>query len=220
MTTKAILFDLDGTLSDTIPIVLRSFRETFNFFQIPYPGDAVIHPQIGRQIEHIFEAFFPKIEIPNVVNVYREQYLIAQAETPPSLFPGVLEGLQNFSQTALPLGIVTTKLRSFTLPLLQHFQIDPFFSVVIGAEDVEYCKPHPEPLLLAASKLGVFPEESIYVGDSLSDAQSASAAHIPFFGVLTGVGEREELSNYGIVFQNLKECLLFFRENHNLSESR
>ena len=41
-------------------------------------------------------------------------------------------------------------------------------------------KPHPEPLLLAASKLGVFPEESIYVGDSLSDAQSASAAHIPF----------------------------------------
>lgn len=220
MTTKAILFDLDGTLSDTIPLVLRSFQATFNFFQIPYPGDAVIHPQIGRQIEHIFEAFFPKIEVPKVVCVYREQYLIAQKQNPPSLFPGVLEGLQNFSQTALPLGIVTTKLRSFTLPLLQHFQIASFFSVVIGAEDVEYCKPHPEPLLLAASRLHVSPEACVYIGDSLSDAQSASAAHIPFFGVLTGVGEGEELLNYGIVFQNLKECSVSFLQNHYFSESQ
>ena len=115
MTTKAILFDLDGTLSDTIPIVLRSFRETFNFFSNTISGRCRHSSANWSPDRTYFEAFFPKIEIPNVVNVYREQYLIAQAETPPSLFPECWKDSKIFSQTALPLGIVTTKLRSFTL---------------------------------------------------------------------------------------------------------
>ncbi|QQS59715.1 HAD family hydrolase [Candidatus Peregrinibacteria bacterium] len=206
MNTKAILFDLDGTITDTIPIVLSAFQKTFHLFSLHYPGDDILRPQIGRQIEHIFGDFFSEELIPKVVQIYREQYLSCQKETSPSLFSGVFEGLFSFSKCSLPMGIVTTKLRSFTLPILERFEIDSFFSVVVGAEDVEHCKPHPEPLLFAAKKLNVLPEECLYIGDSLSDAKAAISAGMPFFGVLTGVGEKEELLEYGEVFLDLQEC--------------
>jgi len=103
------------------------------------------------------------------------------------------------------MGIVTTKLRTVSEELLLQLKAEHYFEVVVGSEDVQNCKPHPEPLLLAAKKLEVNPRSCIYIGDSLHDALSARSAETEFIGVLTGTGKEEELKPFGNVFKTLSD---------------
>lgn len=202
MTPKAIFFDLDGTLLDSILVVLDAFEKTFFEAKKVFPDREIFKKEIGKDLTAILSPHFSPREIPKIIANYRKNYL--QIESRISLFPGVKSALLRFS-TIAPLGVVTTKLRTFSEKLLRKFEILDFFEMVVGAEDVSRCKPHPEPLLTAAEKIGVAPKSAVYVGDSLADARAARAAKMPFFGVLTGVASKSELEKFGPVFKNIGE---------------
>lgn len=202
-----LLFDLDGTLVNSIPTVLSSFRATFSELNAEHPGDEIIQRGIGSALEVILAPYFPEEKIPKAIKIYREKYL--EQEKNITLFPETFSALSRLASSSR-MGVVTTKLRSFAESLLEQIGILDFFEFVIGGEDAARCKPHPDPLLLAAERLGVSPEKAFYIGDSEHDAKSATAAKMPFLGVATGTASVAELQVFGKVFANLEEIADFF----------
>lgn len=200
---NALLFDLDGTLVDSIPIILTSFEETFIEMQIPCPPKEEIKKGIGSHLKDIFRHFVPENRIQESIDIYRKYYLKKQYSGEVLLFPGVKETLATLAKK-YPLGIVTTKLASVSQDLLKDLEVFDLFQTVVGAEDVSKCKPNPEPLFLACSRMNIIPSDAIYVGDSIHDAQAAQNANILFFGVTTGTGTKKDLEEYGEVFADLK----------------
>ncbi|MPN61129.1 Phosphoglycolate phosphatase [bioreactor metagenome] len=104
---------------------------------------------------------------------------------------------------------MTNKPTPFVAPLLEALDIAKYFSVVIGGDDVQNKKPHPDPLLLVASKLGIKPEQMLLVGDSRNDIQAAKAAGCPSVGLTYGYnyGESIALSQPDVIYDRINELL-------------
>ena len=200
-----LLFDFDGTLADSIPVVVDSFRDAFRELSAPYPGDDAIRAQIGKHLQDIFSDFLPEKSVEKAVKAYRKHYLARQNRGGIHLFPGVRDAISSLAQKGYQMGVVTTKLAAFTQPLLDNLSLSPYFSCLVGAEDVTHCKPHPEPLLLASKRMNVSPDACAYIGDSVHDAQAATAANMTFMGVLTGAASINQLQQYGRVFADIRE---------------
>ncbi len=109
----------------------------------------------------------------------------------------------------LPLALVTNKPTPFVAPLLDALDIAKYFTVVIGGDDVQNKKPHPEPLLLVAEKLSLAPAELLFVGDSRNDIQAAKAAGCCSVGLTYGYnyGEPLALSEPDYLFDQFNELL-------------
>lgn len=204
---KTILFDIDGTLFDSIHVIVETFVDTFDEMQLPFPGEEAVKAGIGKHLEVIFGGFVPGDRVEEAVQVYRRHYIAKQDAGIIQPFPDAKSFLKQLQEKEHQMGVVTTKLGAYTEKLLEHFSLDIFFDTVVGAEHVTHCKPDPEPLLLAAKQLHVSPEDGIYIGDSIHDAEAARAAGMGFIGVLTGTGKRKELEKFGEVYGNLGEII-------------
>lgn len=193
-----LLFDLDGTLFDSIPVILKCFQETFQALRIDYPGDTEIKKHIGFDLERIFRNFLSEEKVADAARaVYREFYLPKQDAGIIPLFPDTIEVLEYFKIRNFTLGIVTSKKREHSLKLFQQNQIDHFFDIIVGSEDVENCKPSAEPLLKALKHLNKTVPESIYIGDALVDLQAAQNAQMDFIALTTGTTTAEDFRKNG-----------------------
>ncbi len=202
---KAILFDLDGTLVDSLSVIIDSYRPAFAEHNIPYPGDKQIAALIGVGLDVIIRSFAPIEAVDALSKSYREYYLMQQRSGAVQLFPTIKTDLLALKNAGFILGIVTSKMSRFTREFLQQTKTTELFEIVIGAEDVVYKKPHPEPLLTAASRVGLAVGDCLYVGDTVHDGEAARSAKMTFVGVLTGAGTQQQLHAYGEVFKNLSE---------------
>jgi phosphoglycolate phosphatase len=107
--------------------------------------------------------------------------------------PSMVEALR---ERGLTLGIVSTKFRYRIEQILRRETLLQYFQVVIGGEDVEEHKPHPEGLFKAVERLQCSPASIVYVGDSVADAELAKRAAVPLVVVLSGVTPREHFDSY------------------------
>ncbi|HEV2862385.1 MAG TPA: HAD-IA family hydrolase [Pyrinomonadaceae bacterium] len=107
--------------------------------------------------------------------------------------------LKELRERGLKLGIVSTKFRFRIEEILRRDELLDSFDVILGGEDVERHKPHPEGLYKALERIACPPASVLYVGDSLADAEVAQRAAVPFAAVLSGVTPREEFDGYGAV---------------------
>ncbi len=203
--SSVLLFDLDGTLLASIPVILQSFRETFKELAYPYPGDEVIAAGIGSHLNDIFTPLLPPSLKERALLAYRSIYIKKQRSGEVQLIPHVSDVLKALFTKGQQMGVVTTKLRVVSQELLEQLGVKTYFTVIVGSEDVSRWKPDPDPLLLAAEKMNILPRDCTYIGDSLHDAQSAEAAGMRFIGVTTGTGKKSELTKYGEVFSTLTE---------------
>ena len=138
-----------------------------------------------------------------------DRYYGDVAEEGTFLFPHVADTLGALHAKGLPLGLVTNKPTPFVAPLLNALDIAKYFSVVIGGDDVKNKKPHPDPLLLVASRMGIAPEKLLFVGDSRNDIQAAKAAGCCSVGLTYGYnyGEPLALSEPDYLFDQFNELL-------------
>ena len=194
MTTppRAILFDLDGTLTDSINLIVHCYQRTLNEFLGLTPTREEVIPAIGCSLFALFHALSPDYW-PQMVARYRAEYA-RLADDWVTLYPGVSEMLSGVEARGIPFGVVTSKGIGSALPALARFGIDERLAMLVTMEDTEAHKPDPAPLLLAAERLDLPPGACWYVGDATHDLVAARAAGMRGLGALWGPTARETLA--------------------------
>jgi len=171
---EVLLFDLDGTLIDTIEMIMASARyATATVLGEALPDEVLMH-NIGVPLVAQMEEYAPGRSA-ELLAVYREHNARVHDEMIRE-FPGVEEALRELSERGYRMGIVTSKSRPVAQRGLDHFRLGELFEVLVGYEDTEIHKPDPCPVLEAASRLGVSAGRCLYCGDSPHDMAAGIAA--------------------------------------------
>jgi len=172
-----VLFDLDGTLIDSGPIILASMRHASVTVLGREPDEELVRAAIGGPGLIAQMRDLDPDRVDELVDAYRahNEPLHESLEA----FPDVLELLSRLKDESHRLGIVTAKrLRTVALALDRFPVLRETMGVVIGADDTERHKPEPDPILEALRRLGAHPEDAAYVGDSPFDIRAAKAAGV------------------------------------------
>ncbi len=178
---RAVLFDLDGTLLDTAPdlvCVLNQVRTEAGREPLPY---AAARAHVSHGSGGLIRFGFPD-EAPDVQERWRLRLLelySRQLAVGTRLFEGCREVLDTLAARGMGWGIVTNKPAFLTDPLLLELGLAAEAGCVVSGDTLPQRKPHPAPLLLAASKLSLPPGQCLYVGDAERDVQAARAAGMP-----------------------------------------
>jgi phosphoglycolate phosphatase len=193
---RAVLFDLDGTILDTAADLAAAANAMLAEIGRGRLPESQIRDYIGKGVQNLVMRSLEATgaaddEAVRALAVFERHYLagIADKSRP---YPGVVEGLEALERAGIAMGCVTNKAARFTEPLLERTGLMRFLGAVVSGDTVANKKPHPEPMLHAAAKLGVAPGEALVVGDSLNDVQSARAAGCPV--VVVPYGYREGLA--------------------------
>lgn len=183
-----ILFDLDGTLIDSTEAILESFAVAFQAHGQVVPSDEEIKAEIGHPLDVMFPTLgVAEEEVEAYVFAYKMHYRkISCAKT--VLLPDAHAAVELASRHAT-LGVVTTKTAKYSIELLEHMGLMDYFEVLVGREDVEYPKPHPEPILKALSSIQHNTTKYWMIGDTPMDILAAKAANINSVAVTCGYAD-------------------------------
>ncbi|MCX5727987.1 MAG: HAD hydrolase-like protein [Nitrospirae bacterium] len=189
--TFTIVFDLDGTISDPLVGISRSFNYALTHFGHAPVAETALLPHIGPPLDDAFRALTgisSASEIAAYVAKYRERYAdIGYREN--VLYPGVVESLQRLHAMGIPLGVCTSKRGDFAQRILELFEIRSLFRFVDGG-DIGTPKWQQLEALIAR---GAISRDSVMVGDRGVDLQAAHRNGLSSAGVLWGYGSRQEL---------------------------
>lgn len=233
---RGVAFDLDGTLVDSAPGLTAAVDNALYALELPMAGEERVVTWIGNGADVLIQRALtwarqeraalraaqgkpsvdhddiPQAEQQTILRKLFDRYYGEVAEEGSFLFPAVADTLGALHAKGLPLALVTNKPTPFVAPILAALDIAKYFTVVIGGDDVKNKKPHPEPLLLVAEKLGLTPAELLFVGDSRNDIQAAKAAGCCSVGLTYGYnyGEPISLSEPDYLFDQFNELLPAF----------
>lgn len=181
MTIKALLFDFDGTLLDTNELIIQSFMHIFDEkFPGQYTKDDCI-PLIGPSLRQTFESLTPN-EVDEMIAKYRE-WNEAHHDELVKEYDGVVETLQQLHAMGIRLVIVSSKVHVNIVKGLHVLGVAELFEYIVGADDVEHVKPHPEPIEKALNYLQLSKDEVIMVGDNSHDIEGGQNAGVKTAGV-------------------------------------
>ncbi|MBD3783817.1 MAG: HAD-IA family hydrolase [Micrococcales bacterium] len=187
-----VLFDLDGTLADTIPLIVASYQHAFRTVLGEEVEEARARAWIGRPLlpalleeepdhGHALDAAYREWNLANTARLIRR-------------YDGVPQLLESLAAAGVATAVVTSKRRETARLALEGVGIDHLVDVVVGLEDTDRHKPAPDPLLHGASVLGVDPLTCVYVGDATVDVRAARAAGMAAVAVAWGAGEADALA--------------------------
>ena len=195
--TVPVLFDLDGTLVDSIELILTSARYAFEGFAGRAPSDDEWRAGIGRPLQVMFREFAPDdAEVTRLIARYRE-YQLANHDRLLRAYEGIVPVVQELSRAGHPMALVTSKSGWLALRALQHVGLEAEIPVIVGEDSCERHKPHPEPVHRALALLAAPPERAIFVGDSPHDVEAGRAAGVHTIGVTWGAFTRTEMHASG-----------------------
>jgi pyrophosphatase PpaX len=207
MPLPALLFDLDGTLIDSIELILGSARYAFDGFAGRAPTDEEWRAGIGRPLQTVLREYAPDdIEAQRLFTRYRE-YQLEHHDRLVRAYAGVVDTLREFAEAGHPMALVTSKSDWMAVKALVHVGLEQLIPVVVGCDTCVNHKPHPEPVERALALLGVSPSNAVFVGDSPHDVQSGLAAGVVTVGVTWGAFDRHELQEAGadVVIDRIEE---------------
>ncbi len=192
---RAVLFDLDGTLVDTIPLIIASFQHAFAAVLGQEVDAATAKAWIGRPLLPVLLEMSPT-HGHELDRVYRE-WNLAHTRELIRPYAGVPDLLDALAAAGIPTAVVTSKRRGTARLALDAVGLQGRIAVATGLEDTDRHKPAPDPLLHGAQVLGVKPEDCLYVGDATVDVLAARAAGMASLAVTWGAGEAAELTATG-----------------------
>jgi pyrophosphatase PpaX len=194
----AVLFDLDGTLLDSVALILASYRHTLAHHAIaPIMSDAAILEGLGTPLEAQLARW---VDDPDRIAAMIETYRTHNMAIHDSMvrpYPGVCALVRELEANDIALAVVTSKRSDGTRRGLRAIGLEDVFDVLVCADHVERHKPHPEPVHRAIAELGVRRERTVFVGDSTHDVIAGRAAGVHTAAVLWGPFARAALENAG-----------------------
>jgi len=192
---STFLFDLDGTLIDSIELILRSYRHTMRTHRGLEPPDEVWMQGLGTplwvQFRHWTE---DPAEIEAMVATYRA-YNLEHHDAMVRPYDGVVAAVRDLKRRNKTLGLVTSKMRSGALRGLQVAGLEDAFHVIVGSDEVTHPKPHPEPVLKALEHLRAPASDAVFIGDSRHDIECGRAAGVKTAAALWGPFDRSHLAD-------------------------
>ena len=189
-----VLFDLDGTLADTVPLILRCYRHTMMVHLGRELPDHVVIPKIGLPLRSTMAEFAEdQSEVERMFTTYIEFQRTVHDEMV-TAFPGSGGALAALRSRGVPVGVVTSKGREMTGRTLARCGFGDL-DVLVTVDDVERGKPDPEPVTKALTLLGMqgCEREILFVGDSTYDMVAGREAGVLTAGALWGPSSREDL---------------------------
>lgn len=205
------LFDFDYTLADSSKGIVICFRNVLERHRHTGISDEQIKRTIGKTLVDSF-SILTGIGDEAILEEYRKEYVkeadrFMTANT--RLFPETVSVLQALKEKGANIGIISTKYRYRIMELAKDTVPEGIIDLIVGGEDVKTAKPSPEGVFLALKNLGTDKDTTLYIGDSIVDAETAQAAGMDFAGVLHGATTAEELEAYPhvAIMKDLTELL-------------
>jgi phosphoglycolate phosphatase len=199
----AIVFDLDGTLADTAPDIVRALNETLDIEGLPHlkiePARALIGSGSRALIEHaaaLSGTRFGAERLDELAAFFVDRYR-ADIAGASALFPGALAALDAIAAMGARLAVCTNKRTDLATTLLEVLCVADRFSAIVGADAVAERKPHPDHYRAAVQRAGGTVRRSLMVGDTAADAAAARGAGAPIILVSFGYGPSDTLASLG-----------------------
>ncbi|HEY9677088.1 MAG TPA: HAD family hydrolase [Drouetiella sp.] len=193
---KLAIFDFDGTLVDSAPGIIEVMKNCVDEYKLSddvlKEWQMLIGVPLMRQMEIIFPDRNEEYWL-EVATRYREIYDGKTIELCP-LFPHLITMLEELRKANVLVTIASSKRRHLIETVLDHHDLSKFFEFVVGAQDVQNHKPHPESVHLTLQRLSMNAHDAVVIGDSTYDLDMARGANVDAIGVTTGIHTTEILS--------------------------
>jgi pyrophosphatase PpaX len=192
---QTALFDLDGTLINSIRLILDSYHHTLTQHKLPARTDEEWLRGVGTPLHVQFSEWRESPEVlAAMIATYRE-YNLKHHDRMVTVYPGVVDAIREIKAEGIQTGLVTSKNRLGALKGLTLVGLEALMDVLVCADEVTNHKPHPEPVEKALALLGADPATTVYVGDSIHDMHSGRAAGVKTAAVLWGPFARSHLES-------------------------
>lgn len=201
LAVSAVLCDLDGTLLDTVPDLHAAVNAMLRELGRAELSREAVASYVGRGIANLVKrALAASLEVEGdgvpppqaALDAFRHHYARENGRNV-RLYPGVIEGLAALKDAGFPLAVITNKASAFTLPLLASTGLAAYFDLVVSGDQLPRAKPDPMPLIWACGRLGVRPDDALFIGDSVNDFRAAQAAGCHVFLLPYGYNEGRDV---------------------------
>lgn len=196
MTQKTILFDLDGTLTDSGEGIMKCAQLALEHYGIHVPDYRTLRVFVGPPLHESFVKFgVPQEEAENAIKIYRSRYLtVGKFENFP--YPGIEDLLKKLKDEGHRLYVATSKPETTSVEILEHFGLAHYFDMICGAT-LDKSRSSKASVIAYVLENCEHPENLIMVGDTAFDVLGAKAHGIPTIGVDWGYGENEDMKKAG-----------------------
>jgi phosphoglycolate phosphatase len=202
---QALVFDLDGTLVDSVPDLAVAVDAALQQQDFPAVGEQRVRQWVGngaqllirRALAFVLAVDERKVDAKLLRSIHQHFLHHYQQSNGHSsrLYPGVRPALKYWQQQSMPMAIVTNKPIQFVPRLLEQLRIQTFFSVVVGGDCTAEKKPSALPIHYACQQLGVDAKKCVMIGDSRNDVQAARTIGMPVICVTYGYNHGEPVAN-------------------------
>ena len=195
---KAILFDLDGTLTDSGEGIMNCAKLALEHYGLPIPSEAELRTFVGPPLHDSFIRFgVPAEEADNAIKIYRSRYIpIGKFENHP--YAGICEVLEKLKTLGHTLYVATSKPESMSVEILEHFDMAKYFDIIAGASFDRSRSSKEDVIAYLLNQCGDY-DAKLMVGDTAFDVIGAKAHGIPTVGVAWGYGNVEDMVAAGAV---------------------
>jgi len=206
---RAILFDLDGVIIDSMPAMRDAFKLAYREVVDPNAGDEVLEPLFLHYCYYLGYAFRDIMDALELPYSMYEPFVrhSAQFKDRVLINDGIIPLLQDLHQNDIKITVATGKDGYRARDLLNALDIAQYIDIVTGSDEVQHAKPAPDMLLLQMQTLGVNADETIMVGDSHADVEAGKSAGVTTVGVSWGYGSREDLAMADFIIDHPSELL-------------
>lgn len=193
---KSILFDLDGTLTDSGEGIMNCAALALERFGIPIPPRDALRVFIGPPLHDTFRQFgVPEDQVDEAIRIYRSRYVpIGKFENTP--YPGIRELLEQLRAQGHRLFVATSKPEDMSVEILEHFDLAHFFDRICGAS-LDRSRSSKDAVIAYLLQQHGTEEPMVMVGDTVFDILGAAAHGVPAVGVAWGYGSVEEMKKAG-----------------------